>query len=520
MTRSSYAARRAVAPVEDAAIFRPGENCWRLARAQRAAVVVDGRSYFSTFADAAALARHSILIVGWDFNSYVRLHPDDPVGGQSDEIGAFLTRLVKRRRALHVYVLDWDFAVIYAMQRELLPRFRLARRTHRRFHFRLDSRHPLGAAQHQKIVVIDDAVAFVGGFDFAACRWDTSHHQADDPQRLDPWGKQYPPYHDLELAVDGDAAAALGELVRERWWRASGERLAAAPPGRDPWPRRLRADFRDVEVAIARTEPAYDGIPEAREVERLYVDCIAAARRSIYIENQYLTSNAIGDALAARLAEEDGPEVVVLQPRQCEGWLEQTTMGVLRARLLRRLQAIDRRDRLRVYHPVVPGLGDRRLTVHSKLLIIDDRLLRIGSANLNNRSMGLDTECDLAIDAGDDAQLRARVAAVRARLLGEHLGKPTALVAEAVAAMGLIRTIETLGGGERGLRPLDPTVEPWLETLVPDAAIVDPERPVGAQALLAMLAPGPQERDAPPVWLWPAIVAAGAAFAIWLGVGF
>jgi phospholipase D1/2 len=493
-----------------------------LAGRARAALVVDGLAYFNAFAQAAALARHSILIVGWDFNSSVRLRPEDAEGGEVDQIGAYLTRLVKRRRSLQVYVLDWDFVVIYALQRELLPRFRLARRTHRRFHFRLDSCHPLGAAQHQKIVVIDDALAFVGGFDFAACRWDTPEHRADDPRRIDPWGKTYPPYHDIDIAVDGKAAMALGELVRERWWRATGERLPAAPPGLDPWPRTLTPDFRDVEVAIARTEPAYNGTPEAREVERLYVDCIGAARHSLYIENQYLTSSAIGDALAARLAEDDGPEIVIVQPRQCEGWLEQTTMGVLRARLLRRLQAIDRRGRLRVYYPVVAGLGDRRLTVHAKLLIADDRLLRVGSANLNNRSMGLDSECDLAIDAHDDAGLRGRIAAVRARLLAEHLGQPPARVAEAVAKRGLIWTIESLGSGERGMRPLDPTVEPWLERLVPDAALVDPERPVDAQTLFAMLAPNPDALSGQRAWLWPAVAAVGAALALalWLGISF
>ena len=499
--------RRAEAPLEQP-ILRPGQNCWRVEPAERAAVVVDGMAFFAAFVEAAARARHSILIVGWDFNSSVRLQPQRRVRNGADRVGTFLDRLVKQRRSLNVYVLDWDFSVIYALERELLPSYRWARQTHRRFHFRLDSCHPLGAAQHQKIVVIDDAIAFVGGFDFASSRWDTPAHDPNDARRIDPWGKPYAPYHDVEMAVDGAAAAALGDLVRARWQRATGERLPAPPRGLDAWPASLRPDLQGVDVAIARTMPPYDGDHGAREVVALVVDCITAARRWLYVENQYLTSAAVGEALAARLHERDGPEIVILQPRQCQGWLEETTMGVLRARLLRRLLDADRYGRLRVYFPDVAGLGDRRLTVHAKVLIADDRLLRVGSANLNNRSMGLDSECDLTIDAGADSDIQAAIAAVRDRLLGEHLGQPRDKVARTLANTGsLIRTIETLGRAARGLRPLDPTVPDWLDQLVPEAAVVDPERPVDSDALLALLALRPANGPQPPAWLWAAGVA-------------
>lgn len=108
-----------------------------------------------------------------------------------------------------------------------------------------------------------------------------------------------------------------------------------------------------VGVAISRTQPAYNGNPEIREVEALYLDAIAAAQHSIYIEAQYFTSTAIADALAKRLTEPGGPEVLLLLPRDGAGWLEQNTMTVLRARLLRRLCAADRFGCLRVYYPAV-----------------------------------------------------------------------------------------------------------------------------------------------------------------------
>ena len=90
-----------------------------------------------------------------------------------------------------------------------------------RLRFCFDSSLPLGSAQHQKIVVIDGAVAFSGGLDLTIRRWDNSEHAAGNPHRLDPDGKPYPPFHDVQCMVDGEAAAALLELVENRW-RAAG----------------------------------------------------------------------------------------------------------------------------------------------------------------------------------------------------------------------------------------------------------------------------------------------------------
>src|SRR5690606_18907948 len=110
-------------------------------------------------------------------------------------------------------------------------------------------------------------------------------------------------------------------LARDRWSRATqrnlpGPTLAADS---DPWPASLPAVFRDVEVAIARTYPAYAGREAVTEIERLYRDGIAAAVKAIYIENQYLTSHSIGQALAQRLAQDDGPQVVIVLPRETGG---------------------------------------------------------------------------------------------------------------------------------------------------------------------------------------------------------
>ncbi|MHA7836409.1 MAG: VTT domain-containing protein [bacterium] len=466
-----------------------GQTCWRIERAHRMACLIDGEAYFEAVADAMAGARRQILMLGWDFHSRVRLRRTREDDGLPDELAARLDALVERNPRLHVHVLGWDFAMIYAFERESLPLFRLGLRTRPRVHFRLDDHHPVGASHHQKIVVIDDAIAFVGGFDLTSCRWDTRAHRARDERRSDPGFPECAPFHDVQMAVDAEAARALGELARQRWWRATGKRLQPPDVAGDPWPAGLEPDCVDVEVGIARTQPDDRGQEEVREIERLHLESIRSARQTLYIENQYLTAARLGEALAERLREPEGPEILIVAPRYCSGWLEEGTMGTLRARLLDRLREADRFGRLRVFHPVVPELEGSAVNVHAKVMIVDDRLLRVGSANLSNRSMGLDTECDLAIEAQDE-RVRATIARLRHDLLAEHLGVSVERVAEAVSDRGsLIEAVESLRGGPRTLQEIETELPDWLEDVVPEASLFDPERPVGIDRMRTFFMP-------------------------------
>lgn len=157
-------------------ILTEGRNCWRIAPAKRGAFLIDGDAYFVACAKAIARAGQSIFIVGWDIDSRTRLLTDGQIDDLPVNLGDFLNKVVSRRRGLHAYLLGWDFPVVYALDREPLPVYKLDWCTHRRVHFRLDGIHPVGAAHHQKIVVVDDAVAFVGGMDLAVRRWDTPEH--------------------------------------------------------------------------------------------------------------------------------------------------------------------------------------------------------------------------------------------------------------------------------------------------------------------------------------------------------
>ncbi|MGH8808570.1 MAG: VTT domain-containing protein, partial [Noviherbaspirillum sp.] len=178
-------------------LLQPGRNCWRIERAHRFAMLVDAQAYFNAVRAAIRNARHSVFILSWDIDSRTWLVPEGAHDGYPEPLGDFLHAVVASRPDLHAYVLDWDFAMLYALEREWLPVYKLDWRTHRRLAFRLDARHPIGGSHHQKVVVVDARIAFVGGLDLTRARWDTPEHACDAPLRRDSDGKPHGPFHDV-----------------------------------------------------------------------------------------------------------------------------------------------------------------------------------------------------------------------------------------------------------------------------------------------------------------------------------
>jgi phospholipase D1/2 len=469
-------------------ILRPGETCWRIERAQRFAVIVDASDYFAAAKAAMRRARHSIYLIGWDFDLRIRLDPDSTDNDLPDQLGRFLGAVIRRRPGLRAFVLKWDTAMLWTLGRQIIPMLMFHWWRHGRIHFRLDSAHPTGAAHHQKIIVIDDGLAFCGGIDMTNDRWDTREHRPGNPHRRRPDGSAYGPWHDTTAIVDGAAAQALGDLARARWRRATGKRLPVPEPQGDFWPDGVRPMLCDVDVAIARTAPAQGRRPRINEIERLCLAAIAAARSVIYLESQYFASVTVRNALEERLREPDGPEVVVVNPQTAEGWLEEEAMGSARNVALRRIRAADRHDRFRIYYPV--NEAGEPIYVHAKVLAIDNRLLRVGSSNINNRSMGFDTECDLAIEAvpgqPNERQVHAAVTAVRDGLLAEHLGVVPDMLADAIQQQGsLVRAIEVLRRADgRTLRTLEWSETNMAEAFLVETQVLDPERPGKAESRL------------------------------------
>ena len=458
----------------DETIFEPGRNCWRIARADRAAVIVDACDYYRVIRKAMMAARHRILIIGWDFDPRIKL---DRTGDcdEGETLGSFLLDCARRRPEVAIDILKWDVGALKMLFRgsALLWLARWART--KAISFELDHAHPTGCSHHQKIVVIDDSFAICGGIDMTADRWDRSAHADDDPCRVRPNGKPYPPWHDATMAVEGEVAAALGELARARWKCATGKDLAPVVSSHSVWPDDLEPDFTDVDLAIARTRAAYRDNCEIRESEALFLDMIAAAKRFIYAENQYFSSPRIAAAIAKRIEEADPPEIVLINPIRADGWLEQKAMDAARVRLGQVIGVSDTRNRFRIYTPRTEGGAS--IYVHAKVMIVDDRMLRVGSSNMNNRSLGLDSECDLALASEGDAA-SAAIARLRTRLLAEHLGVEEAAVrAKFAETESLIATIEALQGPGKTLELLEFEKPSDIEKFIADTELLDPKSP-------------------------------------------
>jgi phosphatidylserine/phosphatidylglycerophosphate/cardiolipin synthase-like enzyme len=459
-------------------IFAPGENCWRIEQASRAGVIIDAADYFRVARDAMLQAREQILLVGWDVDPRILLDPDDRDDGGDGEapncLAQFIPWLAHRRPDLRINLLIWNMGFLKMLTRGLSV-FTLARwRMTHNVSIRFDSSHPIGATHHQKILVIDDSVALCGGIDMTEDRWDTPAHIDGDPRRHRPSGRPYMPWHDTAAMIEGDAAAALGDLARDRWRHATGRVLPVPTPHDGIWPDYVEPLFRDRAIAIARTHPKSEGIVEVREIEQLYVDMIARAKRFIYADNQYFASRKVAEAIAQRLTERHPPEIVIVNPISADGWLQEAAMGSARAELFFALAEIDDHDRFQIYTPVTKGR--QPIYVHSKLMIVDDRILRVGSSNMNNRSMGLDSECDIAIEGGEAGGADRAIQHLREVLMAEHLGTTPDAVRDAFDRTGsLIGTVECLIGEGKSLISFEP--HQWSDATLAIGAsgLLDPE---------------------------------------------
>ena len=207
------------------------------------------------------------------------------------------------------------------------------------------------------------------------------------------------------------------------------------------------------------------------EILRLTIAAIASARETIYLENQYFTSPLVTEALARRLGEPDGPDVVLITTGQSPSWFDQLTMDHARGAMVWRLRAADIFHRFRAFFP--RATGGTNIIVHSKTSVFDDRIARVGSANINNRSYGFDTECELAIEGQSEA-CRLAIGTFRDRLVGHFLAVTGDAVAKARAEHGgLTRAIDHLNRDGR-LIEIDPSRRSRLEEFIAAYHLGDP----------------------------------------------
>ncbi len=470
---------------------------WRLHESATSGLLIDGHDYYRAFYEAASRAKRSILILGWQFDSDVHLLRGDdlPAGANPKdyELLPLLDRLCRERPELEVKMLAWDHSLFFALEREILQKIVFDIATNRRFQFKTDNTVPLGGSHHQKVAIIDGQVAFMGSADICQDRWDTSAHVARDPLRVSRKEQAYKPYHEVQAVFTGEPVRSMIDLFADRWQYATGESLEpesfiveneglfAGLPLTVPMP--------VADVGFSRTVPGAPDREHIHEIRDLYVRAIHNARRFIYIETQYLTSCCVRDALVARMTDESKPklDIVIMLPQKPEKFKEEVFIGIPQDSVLDAVvkAANEHGHALGLYNVATPdpatGEGASLFVyIHAKLMVVDDVFFTMGSANLANRSMTVDSEINATWAARPgESELHNAIRRVRVRLLLEHLGEGADVRVVARGA-GLVARLDRFADARKGrLRRHDlehqaPSVfEKALQELACD--YVDPE---------------------------------------------
>lgn len=468
-------------------------------------VLIHGAEYFRRLHDVlCGLERGDwVYLTGWEGDD------DERLAGPDTQVGKVLADVA--RRGIDVRGLLW---------RSHPNRMHFAESDNAAFvndvnqaggEILLDERVRRGGSHHQKLIVIRrpgrtaDDLAFVGGIDLCHGRNDDASH-GGDPQAADlddRYGPR-PPWHDVQLQVQGPAVGDLAYTFRERWEdptpldhrnpvRRVVRRATNQPRQPDPLPPMPPdpAPCGKHAVQVLRTYPAkkprFPFAPEGeRSIGHAYLKAFSHARRLVYLEDQYFWSRRAATALAEALRQHPDLHVVVVVPRypDRDGRVSGPPSLIGRQRVTEMLRNAGG-DRFRVYD-LENGDGTP-IYVHAKVVVIDDVWMTVGSDNLNRRSWTHDSEVtcaviDSALDErapadpaglGDGARVLARD--TRLRLWREHLGRADGEDGDLVDPAEAVRAFARVAGGldrwhhegRRGarppgrVRPHEPENVPW-----------------------------------------------------------
>lgn len=396
--------------------------------------LVDGERFFTALRAALQTAQEYVHVIGWCLTPYIPLGRESEAALQSTRLLPLLSGVAQR---LPVRILLWSGspAVLKPTLRDTQAvQEAIARDGSGDIRCHLDHSAHLSHCHHQKAIVIDSQVAFVGGMDlttFSGDRWDTPQHALRAGQN----------WHDVQLQIRGEAVADVEHNFRQRW------SAMVTRNGGEGGERGDRADILTPECApyfeekwrlplqILRTIPAkvYDFAPSGEfGIYYWYMQAIRRAKQLIYIENQYIWSPQVTKALvdAINAPHQEAFRIVIVLPAFADDgrWDNDKHVQILR-------QTDRGRGIVSIYslYTSGPNQGEcpftyRAIYVHAKVAVIDDEWLIAGSANLNDRGLVTDGEiCAVVHDPGTARQ-------VRLDLWAEHLELPRQVVAEGDAA--------------------------------------------------------------------------------------
>lgn len=478
-------------------IFTPGYNCWKQEKADFLSIVVDYGNYYRDLHESIVKARHSIFILGWDIDSRIELLRGEHAENSKHPVTLFdlLCWKAKENPEIQIYLNKWNYSFFFMKEREPLWEHKWKACGHNNIHICLDGMIPLGACHHQKIAVIDDETVYWGGMDVALGRWDFRDHHVKNPHRADPCGfpsfdgtKHFHPYHDIQAVMSGPAARSMARLVRDRWEQACdtvpillrGDLSEGIPP---TWPDSDPPDFENIDVAISRTIPKMGEKEAVLEIKQAYLDEISQAENFIYIENQFLCSDLIAKAINQQLHRKPNLRVLLVSCYEPQGIMERKSMWGGRVKFRDLIEADGVADRVAMVYPMAKEDGETAVVrIHSKLMIIDDKYMHLGSSNINNRSFGMDTECDVSLIGNSEKACR-KIAAVRTDLIREHCGREAEEIDRMIDTLQPVsRFLEPVPHSTQHLKRIDDEVYRTENFVSLARKIADPKQPfIGAR---------------------------------------
>ncbi len=377
--------------------------------------------YYEALAEILVHAKERVLIVGWSFDDRVVLSRESEhhTGSEPCSVGTLLVDCANRNPDLHIDIRIWGAPPVFGADQHISRWFRSRAEDIHNLDLRFVPADSAFAARHEKFILVDVAIAFLGGIDVTHARWDDAAHSAANPKRTDPDGARYVPYHDVQAAVSGP-------VVRDLWKLALDDGIIRTIPEADTtqtlWPPDLPVDATDATISLARTRLYPEtSRPSITEIREHYLDLIAKANERIYIENQYFSDRSIADAIVTRIQEPEGPDIIIIMSKELPDTLGRMTMGANNSLQLSRLLESDTHGKVSFFSRVAPDDTDVTVKVHSKLMIVDGRYITLGSANISRRSFGMDSELNVVVDAHDcDNHSIARE--LEARLCAQHCG--------------------------------------------------------------------------------------------------
>ena len=385
----------------------------------------EAEEYYDRVSELLEDASQYAIFVGWQLDSRLPLRrpvrPNQPGTALAETLKEKVIRICEARPDFQVYFLIWDHAYFYTLEREALQG-RVWDDIHPRIHFIFDNRHPFGGSHHEKVVIIDGRISLCGGIDLCDDRWDSLQHFYIDPRRsLNRRTERHGPYHDMGVQVTGPICRWIQSHIARRWQALSSIPFPESPAS-------LEHLHGGHQIYFSRTACTSDievpGAPLTREIEFLFRDLIRLAQKRIILEGQYYWSETINNALIAKLHQMRGRdfEIVIVLAELSKLKSLSKQMAYRELTLLEQIQrtADFTGARLTMGTPwVVDGEAPARAVyVHSKVMIIDDRFLSIGSANFSERALRLDSELTLTLEATEEAE-RLHIQRVTQRIL-EH----------------------------------------------------------------------------------------------------